>query len=189
MIYLDLFLTFLKIGGFSFGGGYGMISMIREECFSHNWLTESELMNFIAVSESTPGPIAINMATFIGYSQGKLLGSFLATLGVILPSFVIILLIASVINNLLKYKGVQAAINGIKPVIVGLITATGLLMLISTILGIENIKSSIKLDLKSTVIFAFIILLAFIYKKIKKKAISPIILIITSGILGILLFK
>ncbi|MDO4387133.1 MAG: chromate transporter, partial [Clostridia bacterium] len=92
MIYLRLFLTFLMIGAVSFGGGYGMISLIRETVISNGWLTESELINFIAVSESTPGPLAVNMATFIGASQGGILGSLLATLGVVLPSFVIILL-------------------------------------------------------------------------------------------------
>ena len=84
MIFLELFLTFLKIGAVSFGGGYGMISLIREEVLSFGWLTEEELINFIAVSESTPGPIAVNMATFIGSSQGGLLGAFIATLGVLL---------------------------------------------------------------------------------------------------------
>ncbi|MBR2651064.1 MAG: chromate transporter, partial [Clostridia bacterium] len=108
MIYLMLFLTFLKIGAASFGGGFGMISLIREDCLANGWLTEEELLNFIAVAESTPGPIAVNMATFVGSSQGGILGAFLATLGVVLPSFVIILLIAAVFNGLLKYAGVKA---------------------------------------------------------------------------------
>ena len=103
MIYLELFLTFLQIGAVSFGGGYAMISLIREQVLSHNWLSESDFLNMVAVSESTPGPIAVNMATFIGASQGGLLGSFIATLGVVLPSFIIILLIATLIRNLLKY--------------------------------------------------------------------------------------
>ena len=83
MIYLELFLTFLQIGAVSFGGGYGMISLIREEVLTHGWLTEKQLLDMIAVSESTPGPIAVNMATFIGSAQGGILGSFLSTLGVI----------------------------------------------------------------------------------------------------------
>ena len=91
MIYLELFLNFLKIGVVSFGGGYGMIPLIQETVVTKGWLTQSEILNFIAVSESTPGPIAINMATFIGSSQGGFLGSFIATLGIVLPSFVIIL--------------------------------------------------------------------------------------------------
>ena len=89
MIYLELFLTFLQIGAFSFGGGYGMISLIREKVLMHGWLTEEELLNMIAVAESTPGPIAVSMATFIGSEQGGIPGAMLATLGVVLPSFFI----------------------------------------------------------------------------------------------------
>ena len=88
MIYLKLFLNFLMIGALSFGGGYGMVSLVRETVISNGWLSESEFLNFIAVSESTPGPLAVNMATFIGSTQGGFLGSFLATLGVVLPSFI-----------------------------------------------------------------------------------------------------
>ena len=91
MILLKLFLTFLKIGAVSFGGGYGMIPLMREEVLLHSWIGEETFLNFIAVSESTPGPIAVNMATFIGSSQGGILGAFVATLGVVLPAFLIIL--------------------------------------------------------------------------------------------------
>ena len=97
---LKLFLTFFEIGAVSFGGGYGMISLVRETVLGHGWLTESEFLSFIAVSESTPGPLAANMATFIGASQAGLAGSFAATVGVVLPSFVIILLIAGLIVSL-----------------------------------------------------------------------------------------
>ena len=103
MIYAELFWNFLMIGALSFGGGYGMISLVRETVLGHGWLTEGEFLSFIAVSESTPGPLAINMATFIGASQGGFWGALCATLGVVLPSFVIILLIASVLQNLMKY--------------------------------------------------------------------------------------
>ena len=96
MIYWELFLTFLKIGAVSFGGGYGMISLIRDDCLSKGWLTDGELLNFIAVSESTPGPIAVNMATFVGSSQGGFFGSLCATAGVVLPSFIIILLLPEI---------------------------------------------------------------------------------------------
>ena len=97
MIYLQLFLNFLMIGALSFGGGYGMISLVRETVLRHGWLTEAEFLSFVAVSESTPGPLAINMATFIGSSQGGFPGALIATLGVVLPSFFIILLIAAVL--------------------------------------------------------------------------------------------
>ena len=102
MIYVELFWNFLMIGALSFGGGYGMISLVRETVLGHGWLTEGEFLSFIAVSESTPGPLAINMATFIGASQGGFWGALCATLGVVLPSFVIILLVASVLQNLMS---------------------------------------------------------------------------------------
>ena len=121
MICLKLFLTFLKIGAVSFGGGYGMISLIRDDCLSNGWLSEDQLLNFIAVAESTPGPIAVNMATFVGSSQAGMLGAFCATLGVVLPAFAIILLSASVFTRLLKYGGVKAVLSGIRPAIVALI--------------------------------------------------------------------
>ena len=103
MIYLQLFLNFLMIGALSFGGGYGMISLVRETVLRHGWLTEAEFLSFIAVSESTPGPLAINMATFIGSSQGGFPGALIATLGVVLPSFFIILLIAAVSFSSIYY--------------------------------------------------------------------------------------
>ncbi len=188
MIFLNLFLTFLKIGAFSFGGGYGMISMMREECLKNSWLTEDGLMNFIAVAESTPGPIAVNMATFVGSSQAGFFGALVATLGVILPSFIIILIIAALIKNLLKFAGVQAALGGIKPVIVGLILATGITMLLSVVLGISNLDSSFAFDYKSLILFAGITLFAYLFKRVRKKQFSPILLIIISAGLGILLF-
>ena len=107
MICLTLFWNFLMIGTLSFGGGYGMISLVREVVLGHGWLTESEFLSFIAVSESTPGPLAVNMATFIGSSQAGLPGALVATLGVVLPSFVIILLVAAVLRSVLRYAGVS----------------------------------------------------------------------------------
>ena len=106
MILLELFLTFFEIGALTFGGGYAMIPFVREQVLAHNWLTEEELLNMIAVSESTPGPIAVNMATFVGSEQAGILGSAVATLGVVLPSFIIILVISALLKNFLKYTGV-----------------------------------------------------------------------------------
>ena len=99
-IYLLLFLEFFKIGLFTFGGGYAMIPLVKEVVLEYGWLTESEFYNFIGICESTPGPIAINMATYIGARQGDLLGSICATVGVILPSFIIIILIAALLKIL-----------------------------------------------------------------------------------------
>ena len=185
MIYLNLFLTFLKIGAVSFGGGYGMISLIREDCLANGWLSEEELLNFIAVAESTPGPIAVNMATFVGSSQGGILGSFLATLGVVLPSFLIILLIASVFTRLVKYAGVKAVLGGIRPAIIALILGTALTMLLSLGFGIKVIGDTPSPDYRALIILAFISTLAFTYKKWRGKPLSPILLIIISGVMGV----
>ena len=197
MIFLKLFLTFLEIGAVSFGGGYGMISLVREEVLLNGWLTEEAFANFIAVAESTPGPIAINMATFIGSSQGALQGGFLgsllggmvATLGVVLPSFIIILVIASIAKNLLNYKGVKAFLYGIKPTVAGLIIGTGTTMIAYAILGTKTISSAVNFDYKALIIFSVIVAISLIYKKVKKAKISPILLIIISAILGLILYS
>lgn len=188
MIYLKLFLTFLEIGAVSFGGGYGMLSLIREKCITNNWLTEEEVMNFVAVSESTPGPIAVNMATFIGSSEGGFWGSFFATLGLVIPSFVIILIIAAIFNNLMKLKGVEAAITGIKPVVVGLILATAVTMFLTSVLSLKTIKGGIDFEPFTLVILALVVAVSMLYKKFLKKKISPILLIIFSAVLGIIFF-
>lgn len=188
MIFLKLFLTFLKIGTVSFGGGYGMISLIRDDCLANGWLTEGELLNFIAVAESTPGPIAVNMATFVGSSQGGILGAFLATLGVVLPSFVIILLIASVCTRLLKYAGVKAVLAGIRPAIIALILGTALTMLLSLGFGIQSVYSTPTVDFGALAVFAVVCAISFAYSKWKKKSFSPMLLILISGALGVLLY-
>ena len=102
---LDLFYTFFKIGLFTFGGGYAMISTIRETIVEKKqWITDDELMQIITIAESTPGPIAINMATYVGYKKGKALGSVFATLGVVLPSFIIIYLISLFLEKFMEFK-------------------------------------------------------------------------------------
>ncbi len=188
MIYLELFLTFLEVGAFSFGGGYGMISLIRELCLGKGWLTDGELLNMIAVAESTPGPIAVNMATFVGSSQGGILGSLCATLGVVLPSFIIILIIAIALKRLMKYAGVQAFMSGIRPSVVGLILATATIMLSSNLFGVSVIGSGIAIDLRAIVIFALLIGISVFAKKVIKKKLSPIIMIGISAVLGMLLY-
>ena len=192
-IYLELFLVFLEIGAFSFGGGYGMISMIREKTLAHGWLTEAELLNMIAVAESTPGPIAVNMATFVGSTQAGFFGSVVATLGVVLPSFVIILIISALIRDLLKYSGVKAFLGGVRPCVVGLILATALIFLMRIIFGFVKISDSGAFDFRGAIIFALIILVAKVAPKyapkLIKKAPSPIVLILISAALGILLYS
>ena len=127
--YIQLFLTQLKIGAFTFGGGYAMISILEDEYVQRKkWLTHDEFMDVLVISESTPGPIAINSATFIGYKVGKVLGSALATLGVVLPSFIIIYLISLFFDKFMTFTVVEAAFKGIQACVVYLILSAGIKM-------------------------------------------------------------
>ena len=187
-VYLRLFLIFLKIGAVSFGGGYGMIALIQEDCLRYGWLTEEELLNFIAVAESTPGPLAVNMATFVGSSQGGLAGAFFATLGVVLPAFFIIQLIAAVIRNLLKFAGVQAALSGVRPAIVGLILGTAAVLLLNIVCGVQTVGGGAAFEWKNLVLLLLLFAVSAGYRLWKKKSFSPILLILLSGALGVLFF-
>ena len=189
MIYLALFLTFFEIGLFTFGGGYAMISLVCEKVAAHGWMSEAEILNMIAVSESTPGPIAVNMATFVGSSQGGLLGSLVATLGVVLPSFIIILLICAVIRNFLKYQGVQAFLRGVRPCVVALILATSINLALGNLLKISTIRGGISPDLRGILILAILVAVALVFKKIKKKKPSPILMILIAAGLGMLIYS
>lgn len=185
MIYWYLFIEFFKIGLFTFGGGYAMIPLIREVVLKYEWTTESEFYNFLGICESTPGPIAINMATYVGSTQGGFLGSICATLGVVLPSFIIIVLVASILKKFIKNKYFQAFLNGVKPVVIGLILSTGLMLIIKCI-GFSSLEE-FNFDYKSLIVFLTIAFI-FYFTKIKfKKKINTILLIIISAILGILI--
>ena len=189
MICLKLFLTFFEIGLFTFGGGYAMISLIRDKALALGWLTEKDLLNMIAVSESTPGPIAVNMATFVGSKQGGFLGSLMATLGVVLPSFIIILLVCAMIHNFLKYKGVQAFLRGVRPCVVALILATAITMALRTLLNFTTLTGGVAPDVRGIVILAILVAIAFVFKKANKKKPSPILMILISAGLGMLLYS
>lgn len=188
MIYLKLFLTFFEIGAVSFGGGYGMVSLIREKVLLNGWLTQSGFLDIIAVSESTPGPLAVNMATFVGSSQAGFFGSVCATLGVVLPSFIIILLIAAALKGLMKYAGVQAFLSGVRPCVVALISATAITIGLSSFFSIKTVHDAPKVDFGSLAVFAVIAVFALVFKKIKKKLPSPIFMIVLSAFLGIFVF-
>ena len=188
MIYWELFQSFLLIGAVSFGGGYGMISLIREQVLQNGWLTEEELLNCIAVAESTPGPIAVNLATFIGSSQGGVMGALVATLGVVLPSFVIILLVAALIKNFLTHPTVRAILQGVRPAVVGLILATAMTMIAGTLFGFSVLSDPIRPD-AFAILILFVLLIADVaYRKWRKSAPSPILLILLSAGLGIICY-
>lgn len=182
MIYLNLFLGFLKVGCFAFGGGYGAITLIRDVVISYGWLDEEMLTYMIAVSESTPGPIMVNLATYVGSQCGGLLGAFLATLAVVLPSFLIILLIVSLMKTALKNPWVQAVLSGMKPCVMGIILATGGYMICQNCISAEGVDG---LALIITLLLAAIMAG---YKKIRKQKISPILLIVISAVIGMIAY-
>ena len=189
MILLQLFLTFLLIGTVSFGGGYGMISLVREQVLSPGWLTVSEFLDFIAVSESTPGPLAVNMATFIGSSQAGFPGALVATVGVVLPAFLIILLIAALLKNLLRYRGVEAFLSGVRPTVVGLILGTALLLGLSACFSLGSLRDATGISPDPVVLLILFCLVAFdgASRAWNRRALSPILLILLSAILGMLI--
>ena len=189
MIYLTLFLEFFKIGLFCFGGAFGMIPIIEETVVKHSWLTSNDFYNLVGVCESTPGPIAVNMATYIGSVKGGILGSLVATLGVVLPSFIIILLVCALIRNFLKYNGVQAFLSGVRPCIVALILATAVTMAASTLLSFTTLTGGFAPDVRGIIILAILVAIAFAFKKIIKKKPSPILMILISAGLGMLIYS
>ena len=184
MIYLTLFFEFLKIGLFTFGGGYAMIPLLKETIEQHNWMSEETFYSFIGVCESTPGPIAVNMATYVGSVQGGILGSICATIGVVLPSFIIIVLIAAVFAKLLQNKIVNAFLKGIRPVIIALILEAGIIMLIKNF-GFVDIET-FSFDYISLIITILILVIYFVYCFAFKKSLGTIPLIICSAALGII---
>lgn len=191
MIFFELFITFFKIGLFTFGGGYAMLPLIQEEVLAHGWVTETEVVNFIAVAESTPGPFAINMSTYVGSILGgqalgvigSVLGAACATLGVVLPSFIIILIIARCYEAFKKNKIVKGAMSGLKPAVIGLIGAA-VLTIAQSALFVADSSGAIVYDFTSYAffcaigIFAVMAVLAF-------KKVHPILLIVMSAVAGI----
>ncbi len=178
MICLELFLGFLRVGCFSFGGAYGAIPLIRDVVLSYGWLSEEALTYMIAVSESTPGPIMVNLATYVGASQAGLPGAAAATLAVVLPSFVIILLVSKALGSVIQNPYVQAALRGVKPCVIGIVLATGVYMT----------GSHAHADLRAAVLTGVLWALFFGSRRVLKKPLSPIGLILISGILGILAY-
>ena len=138
MIYVELFLGFLKVGLFAFGGAYGAIPLIRDVVMSYGWISDEKLTYMIAVSESTPGPIMVNLATYVGSSQAGFLGAVIATVSVVLPSFLIILLITALLTIVWKNKYVQAILRGLKPCVIGIVSATGIYRTIALISHISK---------------------------------------------------
>ena len=185
MIYLDLFLGFLKVGCFAFGGAYGAIPLVRDVVMSYDWLSDETLTYMIAVSESTPGPIMVNLATYVGSNQAGFWGAVVATLAVVLPSFFIILLVTALLKSALKNKYVQAVLRGLKPCVIGIVLATGVYLIVQNCLFVSN---GMNIDIISLVITLALAIIMIAYKHVSKKKMSPIMLIILSAIIGMTVY-
>lgn len=187
--FLELFLTFFSIGLFTFGGGYAMLPLIQDAVLKNEWLTEDAIVNFIAVSESTPGPFAINIATYVGMERGRallnlpggFLGAAVATLGVVLPSFIVILIVAKVYKKFQESKLVKGCMTGLRPTVIGLIAAA-VLNIGSTVFFPDGFALA-SLNFYNMAVSLIIAIIGAIL--IFKKKIHPIILIVISAVLGI----
>ncbi len=195
MTYIKLFISFFKIGLFSFGGGYAMIPLISAEIAAHSWMNELEFIQIIGIAEMTPGPIAVNAATFVGFKTAGILGSICATVGVALPSLLIILFISRFFFKNSKHPLMKKTFYGIRPVIAGLILSAGLVVASRTMLlksineivsapSLINISSMI--NISSFVDIPSIIILLIIIGINRWKKIHPLFLIVIAGILGYL---
>ena len=180
MALIELFLAFLKIGAFTFGGGYAMIAMIQAEAERQGWLTQEELVDFVALSESTPGPLAVNMATFVGMRTGGVLGAIIATLGIVLPSFIIILLIAKCFEKYKKSKAVDGIMSGLKPAVAGMI-GVAFIFVARTVLFPNGVSVS---AFSNVSFWAFLGLFA-VTAALAFKKVHPIMSIILSAVIGI----
>ena len=182
MIFLKLFLTFFKIGAFTFGGGYAMIPLIQEEVERNGWLDSQSLIDFIAVSESTPGPIAVNLSTYVGAKIAGVSGALCATTGVALPSFIVILIVARIYEAFRKSTVVNGCMTGLKPAVVGLI-GSALLSLSQTVFFPAGLNTAIL----GSVSFYLSLLLLFAMTVLAFKKVHPIIIILISAAVGVVI--
>ena len=191
MIFLELFLTCFKVGLFTIGGGAALIPILQQEVVAKGWISMEEVLTYIAISESTPGPIAINMATFVGSSQGGFLGALCATLGMVMPSFIIILVIAKFFSKFSENKYIKTVLTSIRPFVVGMILSAGLYLVISAV-GIASPEAIKNIDLSSVSgllgvgLTALLALIMYVYKKIFKKPVPVITFIAISAVVGII---
>ena len=183
MLYFQLFYTFFKIGLFGFGGGYAMLSMIQGEVVTrYGWLTSQEFTDIVAISQMTPGPIGINSATYVGFTAtGSVWGSIIATLAVVLPSFILMLAISKFFLKYQKHPVVEAVFSGLRPAVVGLLASAALVLM-----NAENFSSP-KEDMYSFIISCLIFLVAFVGTR--KYKINPILMIVACGIAGLILYQ
>lgn len=192
MIYLKLFITFFKIGLFCFGGGYAMIPMVEREIENHGWITIQEFVNIIAISEMTPGPIAVNAATFVGYRTAGILGGAFATLGVTMPSLILILIISRFLFKFKERNIVKGILYGIRPVVVALIFGAVFFIARTSVFTTEIISGMItdfvENPLKySTTLLSMVLIIVNFFVLIRFR-IHPFLIIVASGSVTVVLF-
>lgn len=192
MIYLKLFLAFLKISFFNFGGGFAMISLIKKEIIANHWLSSSEFVNIIAISQITPGAVAINTATFVGYKIAGFIGAVVCTIAIPVPTLFFSLIISGFLLKFNEHPLKKMIFYGIRPVIVGLIVDAAILVsetsIFKTQLSANGIFNILKQPLQILNLGSILILALVLVSLIKYK-INPILIIIGSGILGIIIFS
>ena len=190
MICFQLFYTFFLIGIMTFGGGYAMIPMIQDTVVGNGWMNLTELTDFIAVSEATPGPFAVNIATFVGNKVGGVFGAICTTLGVVLPSFIIILIVAFVLSKFLKNRYVKGALNGVRPVILALILFTAFSFLFRTVLygGNALFSQDIEFDRKALCLLLVVSGLLVVYKNVNKKSLNTLSVLLLTAVLGLIIY-
>lgn len=184
MIYLTLYLAFVQIGLFSIGGGYAALPLIQQQVIEiHNWLSVEEFTDLLTISQMTPGPIALNASTFVGTKVAGLLGAIVATLGCITPSCIIVITLAYFYYKYSNLKIVKKVLNTLRPVVVALIGSAGASIVISAFWGQKNIGSLKEINKISVILFMFCF---FILQKFK---LNPVIVIIFSGIIGVVIYS
>ena len=185
MILIKLFLEFFKVSCFTFGGAYAAIPLIREAVLGNGWITEERLAYMIAVSESTPGPIIINLATYVGNDQAGFWGSLVATVAVVLPAYLVIMLVMVLLRNFIQNPCVRAVLQGLKPCVVGVVLATGVYMVVHSCFPMAQGQLA---EGSAILITALLVAVQFLWRKTTKKQLSPIGLILWGAVLGIVVF-
>ena len=188
MIYLQLFYEFFKTGLFAIGGGLATLPFLNDLAVKTGWYTHAQLADMIAISESTPGPIGINTATYVGYTAGGVLGSFAATLGLVAPSIIIIIIIARILASFKDSKIVKAAFYGLRPASTGLIAAAGWSVVLISLIHIDLYKQTNEIaslfDMKAVILAVILYIFTQVVKK--TKGLHPVVFLAASALAGIL---
>ena len=184
MIYLELLWSFIQIGFLSIGGGLAAIPLIQQQIVDiHGWLTMEQFIDLVTIAEMTPGPIAINAATFVGIQIGGIPGAIVATVGCVLPSFLIVMLLAFLYNKYKSLNAVRATLDGIRPAVVALIASAGFTILIMAFWGVGNLNFRfLDINIVAVILFTLSIIALKIFKP------NPILIIVGSGIVGMAVY-